>query len=145
VRHIPRQGSSWKAMQEASCRRWVRIRRTVDLNAAACAFLVTQFVIGAITEFDPYVGLPCFLFYNRVFQLILKVWSACYGVAREFALSDLECESCSGGSCWAESWTTMRLERSWLSLSASARERRFQRQAGRCFLNSSNSSTSRAD
>jgi hypothetical protein len=79
-------------MQEASCSRWVRVRRSIDLNAAACTFLVTQFAIGAFTEFDPFIGLPCFIFYNRVFQLFLKVWSGCYGVAREFTLSDLECD-----------------------------------------------------
>jgi hypothetical protein len=79
-------------MQEASCRRLVRVRRCINLNAAACTFLITQFAIGAITEFDPFVGLPCFLFYNRVFQLILRVWSGCYEVAREFAISDLECD-----------------------------------------------------
>jgi hypothetical protein len=64
----------------------------MNLNAAACTFLVTQFVIGAITEFDPFIGLLCFLFYNRVFQLLLSVWSGCYGVAGEFGLSDMGCE-----------------------------------------------------
>lgn len=79
-------------MQNASCRRLVRIRRSLDLNAAACTFLVTQFAVGAITEFNSFVGLPCFLFYNRVFQLMLSVWSGCYGVASEFGLTDLECD-----------------------------------------------------
>jgi hypothetical protein len=79
-------------MQSPSWRRLVRISRRIDLKAAACSFLLTQFVIGAITEPDAFVGLPCFLFYNRIFQLMLKVWSGCYGVAGEFGLTDLECE-----------------------------------------------------
>jgi hypothetical protein len=81
-----------RKMQDASCRRLVRIRRSVDLNAVACSFLVTQFAIGAITEFDSFVGIPCFLFYKGVFQLMLKVWCGAYGVASEFGFSDLECD-----------------------------------------------------
>jgi hypothetical protein len=65
----------------------------MDFNAAACTFLVTQFALGALTERDRTFGLPCFIFYDRVFQLILKVWCGCYtGVAREFGFSDLECD-----------------------------------------------------
>jgi hypothetical protein len=64
----------------------------MDFNVAACMFLVTQFALGTITELDQFNGLPCWIFYSGIFQLLIKVWSGCYGVAKEFDFSELECE-----------------------------------------------------
>jgi hypothetical protein len=50
------------------------LERCMDYNAAACTFLVTQLVLGTVSERDPFLGLPCFIFYSRIFQLILRVW-----------------------------------------------------------------------
>jgi hypothetical protein len=37
---------------------------------------------------------PCFIYYNRVFQLLTKVWSGCYYLAapRALGFSQLKCE-----------------------------------------------------
>jgi hypothetical protein len=65
----------------------------MDFNAAACNFLITQLVLGALTERDRVFGLPCFIFYGRVFQLLLKVWCGCYtGIACQLGFSDIECD-----------------------------------------------------
>jgi hypothetical protein len=65
----------------------------MDLNVAACTFLVTQFALEALIERDRVFGLPCFIFYNRIFQVILKVWCGCYtGIASQLGFSDLECD-----------------------------------------------------
>jgi hypothetical protein len=65
----------------------------MDLNVAACTFVVTQFTLGAFTELDRVFGLPCFIFYNRIFQLIPKVWCGCYtGIASQLGFSDIECD-----------------------------------------------------
>jgi hypothetical protein len=64
----------------------------MDYNAAACTFLVTQLVLGTITEKDPFVHLPCFILYGRIFQLIFNVWCGAYMVAEELSFSELECD-----------------------------------------------------
>jgi hypothetical protein len=56
-------------------------------------FAALQIVLAIVTEKDPFIGLPCFIFYSRVIQLIVRTfWCGCYGVAREFKLSEIECD-----------------------------------------------------
>jgi hypothetical protein len=68
------------------------LRYADALNEALVTFAVSQLVLATITEKDPFLGLPCFIFYGRVFQLILRVWSGCFGAARRFGLNKIECD-----------------------------------------------------
>jgi hypothetical protein len=64
----------------------------MDYSGALNRFVFCQLVLATITELDPFVGLPCFIFYSRVFQLILRVWSGCYREAiRAYRLDENEC------------------------------------------------------
>jgi hypothetical protein len=54
---------------------------------------LTQLVLAAVLEPDALLGLPCFVFYSREFQLLFRVWAGCYnGLANQFGISQNECE-----------------------------------------------------
>jgi hypothetical protein len=62
------------------------------LNEALAKFAVSQLVLATMSEKDRFLGLPCFVFYSRVFQLIVRIWCGCYGAAGRFGLSEIECD-----------------------------------------------------
>jgi hypothetical protein len=68
------------------------IRYAEWLNELLVRFAVSQLALATITEKDPLLGLPYFICYGRVFQLIVRIWSGCYAAAGRFGLSELECD-----------------------------------------------------
>jgi hypothetical protein len=66
----------------------------MDYNAAIVGVTVAYLYESAIAKLDSSIGFPCFIYYNRVFQLLTKVWNGCYYLAASRALgfSQLECE-----------------------------------------------------
>jgi hypothetical protein len=62
------------------------------LNETLARFAVSQLVLATITEKDHFLGLPCFIFHSRVFQLIVRIWCGCYEAAGRFGLSEIECD-----------------------------------------------------
>jgi hypothetical protein len=63
----------------------------MDYNAALSKVTEAYLFISAFTKLDSKIGLPCFLYYNTTFQLVLKVWCGCYDRAEEFGFSENEC------------------------------------------------------
>jgi hypothetical protein len=62
------------------------------LNEQLVRFADLQLVLATIAEKDCFIRLPCFIYYSLVFQLFVKVWCGCFGAARRFEFSDLECD-----------------------------------------------------
>lgn len=48
-------------------------------------------MLTSVREVDRVVGLPCCLFYSRVFQLLWRIWLRCYDIAEEVGLNPNEC------------------------------------------------------
>lgn len=63
----------------------------MDYNAALIGVTRAYLVVSAITRLDPKFGLPCFLYYNTFFKLLLKVWCGCSNIAGEFGFYENEC------------------------------------------------------
>jgi hypothetical protein len=65
----------------------------MDYNAALLVLAKAQLFVSAIACFDSKWGLPCFIFYSKIFQLLCKVWCGCYLAGPEaLGYSELECE-----------------------------------------------------
>jgi hypothetical protein len=64
----------------------------MDYKGALGRFAACQLDLATIAKKDPFLGLPCFIFYSRVFQLILRIWCGCYGAAGAFGISEIECD-----------------------------------------------------
>jgi hypothetical protein len=64
----------------------------MESNAALLAAIKAELYMSAIAKFDRKFGLPCFIFYSRVFQVVAKVWAGCYEAAIDaLGFCDLEC------------------------------------------------------
>jgi hypothetical protein len=64
----------------------------MDYNAALWGVNRTYFYLSAIGKLDSESGLPCFIYYSRIFQFLIKVWCGCYDVAGHVGLYQLECD-----------------------------------------------------
>jgi hypothetical protein len=64
----------------------------MDYNAALCGVTRAYLFLSAVSKLDSTWGLPCFIFYGRIFQLLSRVWCGCYiaGIG-ELGYSELEC------------------------------------------------------
>lgn len=61
-------------------------------NAVLWETIRAYLYVSAIAKFDSSFGLPCFIFYSRTFQLLLKVWAGCYEAAiSALGFSEFEC------------------------------------------------------
>jgi hypothetical protein len=65
----------------------------MDYNAALCGVISAYLFFSAFVRRDAKWRLPCFIFYTRIFQLLVKVWCDCYIAGAEvLGYSQLECE-----------------------------------------------------
>lgn len=83
----------WKQQLGLACSSWKSRIRCMDYNAALCGVTSAYLFFSAFTKPDAKWGLPCFIFYNRVFQLLVKIWCGCYIAGAEIlGYSELECQ-----------------------------------------------------
>jgi hypothetical protein len=64
----------------------------MDDNAVLATVVEAYLYVSAIASLESPYGLPCFIHYSRVFELLNKVWSGCYETAYAFGCSQLECD-----------------------------------------------------
>jgi hypothetical protein len=64
----------------------------MDIGAALGRIDACQLALASLVTPDPYLDLPCFIYYSRVFQLIIRIWCECYGKAGLFEISKIECD-----------------------------------------------------
>jgi hypothetical protein len=62
------------------------------VDAVVAGVIVAYLYVQAVASLDIPYGLPCFIYYSRVFQLSNKVWCRCYRAAYAFGYSKLECK-----------------------------------------------------
>jgi hypothetical protein len=75
-----------------ACSSWKSRIRCMDYNAALCGVTGAYLFFSAFTKPDAKWGSPCFIFYNRVFRLLVKIWCGCYIAGSEIlGYSELEC------------------------------------------------------
>lgn len=65
----------------------------MDFARTLYDFAAYQLVTDSFFEEDPVSGLPCIFLYCRVIQLLIRVWSGCFGVANEVGLKETECKA----------------------------------------------------
>lgn len=62
------------------------------IEAALGRIAACQLALASLVTPDPYLGLPCFIYYSRVFQLIIRIWCGCDRKAGLFGISEIECD-----------------------------------------------------
>jgi hypothetical protein len=62
------------------------------VEAVVVRVVVAYLYVQAIASLKNPYGLPCFIYYSSVFQLLNKVWCGCYQAAYAFGYSELECD-----------------------------------------------------
>jgi hypothetical protein len=63
----------------------------METNVAEHRLVLTIIISAALFGTDNLLGLPHFIFYSPVIQLLFKVWVGCYNTANPFRISEDEC------------------------------------------------------